>query len=515
MPTLGLFGGAAPRLPQRIREQPLRYSELPVVEEEIVVPRGVRRGVGMFGQQMAPPSPGAQIESPAQQPAQVPPLGMMMRGPEKPKPKGGGVAEMFGYKGDDAGMGALEWWFSTPGRRDKAAAEVKAQSATEMARAEMNRQIQTLQQQGYRPDQIVAFLNNPEKFAENIAEGLKPQTSTFFDPRTGQWSQKPQDLMSVGEGTDVFDPNKRESVYTNTPTPKPPEPFTLNPGDVRFDANGNQVASVAPRPETVGGRWRAATPSELAQYGMAPDSGGQINEVTGEFKMVGDSRKAGAVPASIQLAEQKYLDAQDAEASRLVDLFSKYSRFNELAKDWNSQGEGIFNDIGQAMSMETSQLKAITSELIGKMRSPGEGVMTDADAKRLENATVGINQTREGNQMAEAVVKAAAERAQMRAMFIRQWVADNGAGSSNKAKLAWANYAKAFPVYDAGGLPVENAPEPYSWAAQNGFLNQAPQRAQGAPPQAAPVRVNSPQERDALPPGTQYIAPDGSVKIKR
>jgi len=30
-----------------------------------------------------------------------------------------------------------------------------------------------------------------------------------------------------------------------------------------------------------------------------------------------------------------------------------------------------------------------------------------------------------------------------------------------------------------------------------------------------PVRVNSPQERDALPPGTQYIAPDGSVRVKR
>ncbi len=30
-----------------------------------------------------------------------------------------------------------------------------------------------------------------------------------------------------------------------------------------------------------------------------------------------------------------------------------------------------------------------------------------------------------------------------------------------------------------------------------------------------PVLVNSPQERDALPPGTQYIAPDGSVRIKR
>jgi hypothetical protein len=31
----------------------------------------------------------------------------------------------------------------------------------------------------------------------------------------------------------------------------------------------------------------------------------------------------------------------------------------------------------------------------------------------------------------------------------------------------------------------------------------------------APVRVNSKEERDALPAGTRYIAPDGSIKIKR
>jgi hypothetical protein len=36
-----------------------------------------------------------------------------------------------------------------------------------------------------------------------------------------------------------------------------------------------------------------------------------------------------------------------------------------------------------------------------------------------------------------------------------------------------------------------------------------------APAQGGPVRVNSPQERDALPPGAQYIAPDGSIRTKQ
>lgn len=64
-----------------------------------------------------------------------------------------------------------------------------------------------------------------------------------------------------------------------------------------------------------------------------------------------------------------------------------------------------------------------------------------------------------------------------------------------------------------------------SWSAVPGSGEQRTQaasdmrnvnRAGPAPAtRAAPVRVNSPAERDALPPGTEYVAPDGSVKVKR
>lgn len=47
-----------------------------------------------------------------------------------------------------------------------------------------------------------------------------------------------------------------------------------------------------------------------------------------------------------------------------------------------------------------------------------------------------------------------------------------------------------------------------------------PQAPAGAPPSAPPgagdmPRPRSPQERDALPPGTRYMAPDGTIKVKR
>jgi hypothetical protein len=34
-------------------------------------------------------------------------------------------------------------------------------------------------------------------------------------------------------------------------------------------------------------------------------------------------------------------------------------------------------------------------------------------------------------------------------------------------------------------------------------------------PQTGPVQINSPEERDTLPPGTQYISPDGKIRTKQ
>ena len=187
MPTLGLFGGAAPRIARRIRDQPLQYSDLPPVEEEASAPRGMRGVAGMFGKEMRAPimaSPqGAASPMAETAPSSVPSMGMMMKGPPKPKPQGSGIAEMFGYKGDASGMGALEWWFSPTARRDAAAKGVATQQALEQQRAEVNRQIQTLQEQGYAPDQIIAFMNNPEKWSESLATNLEAANVAGGDSR--------------------------------------------------------------------------------------------------------------------------------------------------------------------------------------------------------------------------------------------------------------------------------------------------------------------------------------------
>ena len=372
------------------------------------------------------------------------------------------------------------------------------------------------------------------QYGQQRLDAMKPK-GQFIQGQNGQvlWGNQnegtlnelqpptPDPVKPIVVDNVVLDPTTMKPVYTAPP--KAPEPFTLNPGDVRFGPDGKRLASVPANPAQGSSAmtWRPATRADLPVYNL-PDTGYLISS-TGDVKQITDSRKSGQVPASMQTMEQKYLDTQDGEASRLLDLANKYTRFNTLAKDWNSQGEGIWNDIGQALSMDTSTLKSITSELIGKMRSPGEGVMTDADAKRLENATVSINQTREGNQLAERVVTAAAKRAQDRALFLRQWMADNGAGSLNKGKLAWNYYAKKFPVFDPNtGEPTEGAPDAYGWVGEQGFAAQggSPRIPSGPIGNGQPVRITDSgpagkAQMDALPPGPPFIAPDGSTWTKK
>lgn len=61
----------------------------------------------------------------------------------------------------------------------------------------------------------------------------------------------------------------------------PGEGFTLNPGDVRFDANGNPIAAVAAKP---GEKWRPPTAEERALYKIPEGAPAQINDQSGKIE---------------------------------------------------------------------------------------------------------------------------------------------------------------------------------------------------------------------------------------
>jgi hypothetical protein len=73
------------------------------------------------------------------------------------------------------------------------------------------------------------------------------------------------------------------------------------------------------------------------------------------------------------------------------------------------------------------------------------------------------------------------------------------------------HYKPPFTFDQAGNMvPTGNAQQGVTRTAATPPVSPGSAGAAGRP-----VKVTSPQERDALPPGTPYIAPDGSLRTKQ
>ena len=129
-------------------------------------------------------------------------------------------------------------------------------------------------------------------------------------------------------------------------------------------------------------------------------------------------------------------------------------KFIDDAKGYNSLGGGWWNDAGQVFSTRTAGLKGVTAEMIPMMRGASEGIMTDADARRYEDAVVSINKPRGSNQDISDSFSAAERNAVENERFLRQYQAQNGYGSMGQAELLWMEYSYAHPIFDsATGQP--------------------------------------------------------------
>lgn len=268
MPTLGLFGGAAPRLPQRIRELPVQARSMPSVEEiealrqQEMVPSVRRRPPGMMMNRIAPAAATAApvIVEPAQ--TSTPPLGMMMKGPPKPKTDKGvdwfGLAGLAGATLNEMG-GNIGSVANFTDRRTKRA----DQDALNEAFANMN----------LTPEEAIYARSDPNGFLaarfEQANTLKKPQTETFWDPAINGWRKKPLGPVAVADGVDLVDPETRQAIYTNEKSPG---------DDIR--QVGNQIVQ-----RQQDGSWRAvytgSTPAETARAFQ-----GFIDQATGEQMIV-------------------------------------------------------------------------------------------------------------------------------------------------------------------------------------------------------------------------------------
>lgn len=235
---------------------------------------------------------------------------------------------------------------------------------------------------------------------------------------------------------------------------------------------------------------RSRTPEEQAndratlagQYGLDPNSPeGRSFILTGNLPPNRQAR----VPVGIQNAEAGDLEAVQG----LTTMNSELNRFKGLIEGGKLPLSGAGNVISRGqnflgLSDEGSRNFASFSSTLEKLRNESlrlnKGVQTEGDSERAWNELIAnINDPEVVKQRIDEITRLNGIAAEFKQNLIRQRREDNN-----------------LQPLDMGRM-----------------ISRPP--AQGGGAQSGPARIDSPEQYQSLPPGSQYVAPDGTVRTKR
>lgn len=340
MARLGLFGSAAPRLQQRLRDY--RASQDQAAAPAAIMPADV----GAVSQ------------------PQVPSHGMMMKGPPKPKADKGfdwfGLAGLAGATLNEMG-GNLGSVANFTDRRTKRA----DQDALNEAFAGMN----------LTPEEAIYARSDPNGFLaarfEQANTLKKPQTETFWDPAINDWRKKPSGPIAVADGTDLVDPETKQPIYSNAP--KPPTP-SLPPG-WQMGTNG---------PEAIPGyaEWYRKLHPLPAKTGSgnAPPSGYRWKQDGTLERIPGGPADKPATPAYDAPTARKFLN----QAQTLDSLDGAINQYMGLIKKHGPQiqttGIGGDNTVAAQLDAARTAIDIQTKELfnLGVLNGPDLDIIRGA-----------------------------------------------------------------------------------------------------------------------------------------
>lgn len=295
MPVFGLFGSAAPRMQQSAQQLTGRRRRRVTAQDALG-----------FDDPTLAPEPN------------TPPQGMIGAGAPVDRKKAIPMAgEPSGYtpgKRDwmkEIGSDPLGFFLTgTDGLSQKREEGIMSDYARQSAEQSAQREAEITRLMGSNQPQDrmkLAYLMGDSELGKQVATNFAAANVGAGDSRVygnGQDTYRaPQNMMNVASDAAVFNPETSGQVYKNAPSPKPPEPFTLNQGDVRFDASGRRIAGVAPRPDADG----AYKPPP----GFAGLPGGKLDYIPGGpadpayIDKVSDARARG-VPEYSQTEQRKY-----------------------------------------------------------------------------------------------------------------------------------------------------------------------------------------------------------------
>lgn len=152
--------------------------------------------------------------------------------------------------------------------------------------------------------------------------------------------------------------------------------------------------------------------------------------------------------ATIYNKSMDALDETRAAQGKLDTIADVADQFVQKAENYNSQGEGWWNDVGQILSWKTSDLKQLTNRIAPLMREAGSGAASDNDVKIFSSSTVNIDNTKEGNVAFATGARNVANRNQEYVEFLNQAIDPRDPQSRQKAQTVWDQYKNEVPLFD-------------------------------------------------------------------
>lgn len=258
-----------------------------------------------------------------------------------------------------------------------------------------------------------------------------------------------------------------------------------------FAQDGSQFAATMDQNASQFGVTSGLSAAQLAEQKRQFDAELALKQAEADAKASGDAVFDGSQLARIYTDNMNAVDEATKTQGRLDTIARTASQFVDESKDWNSQGGGWLNDVGQALSMKTSDLKQLTDTIAPLIREPDSGGNSDADVAMFKSSVVSVNNTKEANVKFAKGAQALAARNKEYVSYLSDAIEPNDPKSRQNANRIWLAYANENPMFDPKTGEVQTPPRFKDWLdvkmgnapPVNSFIGK---RVQAALPQAPP-----------------------------
>jgi hypothetical protein len=365
------------------------------------------------------------------------------------------------------------------------------------------------------------MLEQRQRQRQEIVQRLGPEAAIAFDLNEKELGNRLSDrygtnVLSQGQildrGIDATDFNVAAPVYGNNDGVLFRQNGDGTVDETRLQQSYNDINIAAKTAEDVRNN-NMINKRGMAEIGVSRDRlNFDMNEA--ERKAVnGDPEFTAAQNARIYSDSMDAADAAMKDQGRLDTIARTALQFVESAKDYNSQGEGWWNDLGQALSMDTTGLKQLTDTIAPLIREPGSGGNSDADVNMFKSSVVSINNPKEANVRFANGAQALAGRNKEYVSYLSDAIEPNDPKSRQNANRIWLAYAAENPLFDAKTGEVRTPPRFKDWLdvktgnapPVNSFLNRRVQATVGA---LAPSVQSQQSPPDIDPEDWKYFTPE-------